>query len=51
MEEEEVATCLDGVRLVENFPVWAIVMESDCAPIVAKLQAVEPDGSMMSSLV
>ncbi|TVU23147.1 hypothetical protein EJB05_30258, partial [Eragrostis curvula] len=50
-EEAEAAACLDGVRLAARWPDNSMILESDCATVVAKINDKGGDRSMIASLI
>ncbi|GJN09463.1 hypothetical protein PR202_ga27471 [Eleusine coracana subsp. coracana] len=50
-EEAEALACLDGVRLAGRWPGCDVILESDCASLVSKLQSVEVDKSLLMVVI
>jgi ribonuclease HI len=50
-EEAEMLACLDGIRLANRWPDCAVVLESDCAALVTKLNSSLQDCSIVAGLI
>jgi ribonuclease HI len=51
-EEAEGITCLEGLKYADQWPHHIqVILESDCANIVAKIQSCEKDCSLLSAVI